>query len=73
MREMTTNIVITGFGGQGILFIGKIRTAERERAFVAAVLRSGNARRYGKLSRNNLGRTGSVADYPNSGYINKYE
>ena len=24
MREMTTNIVITGFGGQGILFIGKI-------------------------------------------------
>lgn len=56
---MTTEIILAGFGGQGILFAGKILAycglmAGKELSW-SAVLRSGNAWRHGKLLRLHLG------------------
>ena len=52
---MTTEIILAGFGGQGILFAGKVLAycalIDGKEDLVAAVLRSRNARRYGELLR----------------------
>lgn len=51
---MTTEIILAGFGGQGILFARKdpgiLRSDGRQGTELAAVLRSGNAWRHGKRS-----------------------
>lgn len=74
---MYQGIRIAGFGGQGVISAGILLAQagvenKKERQLVA-VLRAGNARRYGELFRSSVGRRGLYADCVCTGYGYHYE
>ena len=72
---MTTQILIAGFGGQGILFAGKFLANKGllEGRLLDPVVWSGNARRHGKLQCCPFGRADRISDRQQAGRAYRHE